>query len=223
MTECMQCGKTFIEQLNITNLLRQPNNICEECLSQWHNAKINNTNHCKRCLKSMINKEVICKDCLYLMGRYTLMNQLYCQYNYSGVAKEIIQRYKFMKDYALKHVIAQKLSLPEYRYDYIIPIPSPIERDKARTFNTVTTILDEMNVTYFSCVEVKNKLRQSTLTKKERAQQPNPFEINTTVNLSDKYILLVDDVYTTGITVHQVACKFFVRKIRKFDVFTFAR
>lgn len=223
MPRCLQCDKSFIEQLDIINILWRSNNICSDCISQWHNNNISNGKYCKRCLNVIGSDESPCKDCLYLARHFRLMNQLYCQYKYGGVVKKILQQYKFMKDYALKEVIAQRLSLPNNKYDYVIPIPSPIERDRTRTFNTVTTILDEMKVSYLPCVEAKNKLKQSTLSKKERAQQPNPFDITTNIDFTGRYILLVDDIYTTGITVHQVACKFFVRKIRKFDVFTFAR
>ncbi|MGX0229936.1 ComF family protein [Staphylococcus cohnii] len=54
-------------------------------------------------------------------------------------------------------------------------------------------------------------------------QRPNPFEITRCVDLKEKNILLIDDIYTTGLTVHNAGQLLFDRKIRKFDVFTFAR
>ena len=223
MPKCLQCRTPFIDQIDIINLFNSANNICESCKVQWAEAQINKAERCQRCLKRKDNNDSICKDCLYLTHHYSLMEQLYCQYNYSGAVKKTLQQYKFMKDYALKEVIAQRITLPQNKYDHIIPIPSPTDRDNERTFNAVTAVLDELDVTYLSCVEAQYKLKQSSLTKKQRAAQANPFEIITTHDFTDRYILLVDDIYTTGITVHQVACNFFVRKIRKFDVFTFAR
>jgi competence protein ComFC len=223
MPKCIQCRTPFIEQIDIINMFKCVNNICESCKLQWAEAQINVMEHCKRCLKRKCNSDVVCKDCLYLAQRYNLMEQLYCRYNYSGVVKKTLQQYKFMRDYALKEVIAQRITFPSNKYDYIIPIPSPRDRDIERTFNVVTTVLDELDIKYLPCVEAKYKLKQSSLTKKQRAKQVNPFEIISIHDFTDRYILLVDDIYTTGITVHQVACKFFERKIRKFDVFTFAR
>ena len=32
---------------------------------------------------------------------FKLMDQLYCQYRYQGVMKDVLQQYKFMRDYEL--------------------------------------------------------------------------------------------------------------------------
>ena len=71
------------------------------------------------------------------------MEQLYCDYQYSGIMKEMIQQYKLMKDYYLAEVIVSQLNLPKTSYDLIVPIPSPIERDTQRTFNPVATVLEK--------------------------------------------------------------------------------
>ena len=63
------------------------------------------------------------------------MDQLYCQYRYQGVMKDVLQQYKFMRDYELSNVLSEKLQLPQTDYDYIVPIPSPFQRDVERTFN----------------------------------------------------------------------------------------
>ena len=54
------------------------------------------------------------------------MEQLYCDYQYSGIMKEMIQQYKLMKDYYLAEVIASQLNLPKTSYDLIVPIPSQL-------------------------------------------------------------------------------------------------
>ena len=79
-----------------------------------------------------------------LAKNFKLMEQLYCDYQYSGIMKEMIQQYKLMKDYYLAEVIASQLNLPKTSYDLIVPIPSPIERDTQRTFNPVATVLEKM-------------------------------------------------------------------------------
>lgn len=151
------------------------------------------------------------------------MNQLYCQYQYKGMLKTLIHQYKFKKDVAICEILATQLQFPKISYDYIVPIPLPLVRDKERTFNPVLAVLDEMGVNYEPLLYTRVRPKQSLLGKQLRAQTKNPFEIVKNIDLENKNILLVDDIYTTGLTVHNAAELLFVRKIRKFDVFTFAR
>ena len=51
----------------------------------------------------------------------------------------------------------------------------------------------------------------------------NDIEVKGDINLENKRILLVDDIYTTGRTAHNVAVKLFQRKVRKLSMLTFAR
>lgn len=65
--------------------------------------------------------------------------------------------------------------------------------------------------------------KQSKLGKVERARAINPCYIKEDVDLTDKEILLVDDIYTTGLTIHHAGCKLYDKNVRKFKVFTFSR
>ena len=52
---------------------------------------------------------------------------------------------------------------------------------------------------------MQSRPKQSKLSKPMRAQLANPFEIISMVDLKEKNILLVDDIYTTGLTAHHAA------------------
>ena len=152
------------------------------------------------------------------------MEQLFCDYSYDGMMKEIIHQYKIKRDFYLAEVLARKLVLPQTQYDYIVPIPSPIERDIERTFNPVTTVLDKMGISYQDVLGTHIRPKQSKLGKIERSKAPNPFYIkDEEINIEGKVILLIDDIYTTGLTIHHAGCKLYDKKIRKFKVFAFAR
>lgn len=151
------------------------------------------------------------------------MDQLYCDFKYEGIIKEVLHQYKFMKDYYLAVLLAKMLKIPKIDYDYIVPIPSPIERDNERTFNPVKTVLNFMKIDYLDILATDLRPKQSQLSKSIRAQASNPFYIKENIDLNDKVILLIDDIYTTGLTIHHVGCKLFDKNVRKFCVYAFAR
>ncbi|PTI69006.1 ComF family protein [Staphylococcus succinus] len=223
MTKCIQCHENMFESLNAQNFYKKPSPWCAHCIEQWKAVDMTMYQRCPRCLKLLDINEEKCGDCLFLSMHYVLMNRLHCQFQYKGIMKSTIHKYKFMKDVALCKILAEQIELPKVHYDYIVPIPSPIERDKARTFNPVTTVLDYKQIQYETLLSTQLRPRQYTMGKQMRLQVDHPFEITSSIDLENKFILLVDDIYTTGITVHKAAKSLFVRKIRKFDVFTFAR
>ena len=77
-------------------------------------------------MKLLNETEKLCSDCTELSSKYKLMNQLYCFYRYDGIVKEMLQQYKFKRDVAIAEIIAERIKLPHCKYDYIIPIPSPL-------------------------------------------------------------------------------------------------
>ncbi|MEP9851316.1 ComF family protein [Staphylococcus aureus] len=223
MSRCIQCQNLIFEPFNACTFYKKASKLCETCADQWNEVTITLENRCARCLKRLRKHEKTCLDCTFLATNYILMDQLYCQFEYKGIMKKLMQQYKFKKDVAVCEIIAELLHFPKAYYDYIVPIPSPIDRDRQRTFNPVSTVLDHIHVQYHTILCTRVRPKQSLLSKSLRAQLNNPFEIVKNLELENKKILLVDDVYTTGLTVHHAAKTLFVRKIRKFDVFTFAR
>ncbi len=68
-------------------------------------------------------------DCKFLSAHFNLMEQLYCQFQYDGLMKEMIHQYKFLKDYYLCELLAHLIEIPQTSYDYIVPIPSSPAHD----------------------------------------------------------------------------------------------
>ncbi|UTI88585.1 hypothetical protein NIT62_07415 [Mammaliicoccus sciuri] len=83
--------------------------------------------------------------------------------------------------------------------------------------------MDNQKIKYIQIYETEERQKQSELTKLERSSQHNPFKINKDIDFENKRILLVDGIYTTGLTMHRLAELLFIRKIRKIDALTFAR
>lgn len=224
MHRCIQCLQPIRETLTIFNFYRPREQFCHACRQQWEVVALDSkVDRCPKCLNKQRTDSGVCLDCQFLEKTFTLMSQLYCDYQYTGVMKEVIHNYKFMRDYYLAKVLASKLKLPKTSYDMIVPIPSPYERDAERTFNPVTTVLDYMGVTYTNLLKTQLRPKQSRLGKIERAKASNPFYIDSEIDLTGKVILLVDDIYTTGLTVHHAGELLCDKSVRKFKVFAFSR
>lgn len=224
MNKCIQCANPIHEALSIFNFYKPSQQFCETCEKQWQSIKLDtNDKRCIRCLNFKTKASDECLDCKFLNQQFTLMSQLYCDYKYDGIMKETIHHYKFMKDCYLAEVLASKLTLPKTSYDYIVPIPSPYKRDEARTFNPVTTVLDKMGVDYLDVLGTHSRPKQSKLGKRERFKADNPFYLKEKIDITNKDILLVDDIYTTGLTVHYAGSVLCNKNARKFKVFAFSR
>ncbi|KXA44449.1 MULTISPECIES: ComF family protein [Staphylococcus] len=226
MPKCKLCLTPFSEPLTAANFYKSPQILCEHCRQAFEACRLEKVKRCPRCLKPLDESEEACLDCQFLVRKFNLMHQLHCDYRYTGKVRETIHQYKIAGDTALCEVIANLIRLPKQQYDYIIPIPSPIARDQQRTFNPVEMVLAAKGVKYHLILQTDVRPKQSTLNKAMRAKAPNPFYINPAfqdVDLQNKRILLVDDIYTTGLTAHHAIEALFIRKVGKIDVFAFAR
>ncbi|WP_323703042.1 ComF family protein [Mammaliicoccus sp. Dog046] len=220
MKYCLVCQNPIREVITLVNFYAKSSIICETCKAEFEFNQ--DVRRCQRCLKVLGKNEEACLDCQWLSQRYTLINQLYTLYDYQGIVKEVIHQYKLMGDVALGQIFQLPPKLIK-QYDYIIPAPIHPSKKTIRTFDHVSYVLECNNIKFTEIFTTAERRKQSELTKMERAKQLNPFQISKEIDLENKRILLVDDIYTTGLTIHQLAELLYVRKIRILDSLTFAR
>ncbi|MCO4341735.1 ComF family protein [Staphylococcus agnetis] len=212
---------SFYDELFTLELLFQPTNIlCEHCRNLLEQCIFNSTGRCSYCLGEYQNSK--CINCDSVKYVYTFDSIDAC-FHYEGFYKTLFHQYKFLGDVALAQVIAKYISIKAQHYDYIIPVPSVKENDIERTFNPVQVILSALSIDFEDCLKMHRRPKQYQLTLKERMSLSNDIEVEGDINLENKRILLVDDIYTTGRTAHNVAVKLFQRKVRKLSMLTFAR
>lgn len=138
-------------------------------------------------------------------------------YYYTGAAKSGILRLKFQnKPYAAEFFIQSMAQVVrrEYtgiRFDMIIPVPlSPATR-KMRSYNQSALLAaglsEHLGIPWEEAlVKLWNTAPQRSLPAFRRSGNVlGVFDINGDVILTDKTILLVDDVSTTGATMHECA------------------
>ena len=99
------------------------------------------------------------------------------------------------------------------KYDKIIPVPISKKRNKERGYNQSMLIAEEIaNKTNLELVnncliKTKNIIEQSKLNKEDRQQNiQGVYSLQNERLITNKKILLVDDIYTTGSTVNE-CCK----------------
>ncbi|KIX91664.1 hypothetical protein TP70_00925 [Staphylococcus microti] len=219
--KCFVCRTDIVEMLSFHNLFERPHLLCERCRIHMAECMLDSTNRCPYCKGCLTDEQ--CMTCAHLSDCPVRFNQIFAPFCYANFMKELIQQYKFMKDVALAEVIARYMIWPQLTYDWIIPIPSSPSNDQARTFNPVKYVLTARGIAFQDILTMPNRHKQFDLTKKERFRISNEIHVSDGINLENKSILLVDDIYTTGKTAHNAAIKLFQSKVRKLDMLTFAR
>ncbi|WP_413627549.1 phosphoribosyltransferase family protein [Fructilactobacillus vespulae] len=129
----------------------------------------------------------------------------YSFYPYEGVIKEYIDRYKFQGDYQLRHIFVNLMKKQLPQDCVIVPIPISAETMHKRHFNQVVGWLDlKFTPALIAKPKAKSQFEKNRL---ERLLTGQPFEIDAkySTQIEAKDICLVDDIYTTGATVHHAA------------------
>ena len=175
------------------------------------------TNICKICFKEIEQNSfhylftpnpTICHDCFLSLGpvlKTFSVDKIKCLflYYYNEKVQEILYQFKGCKDYELRSVFLEYYAnYLNYKFNgyYIVPAPSTENSDKERGFNHVEEMFKITNLKMLKIVHKIKERKQADLTTKERQKIGKYLSIDD-VDLSDKKILIVDDVYTTGSTI----------------------
>lgn len=221
---CLYCHGDIKEEVNLITLFERREPLCAVCkisLSRWRAGR-----RCGFCHRLMQADEAECADCLFLSERYGRPGKIMSMLDYNDEVKMLFHRYKFTRDAALAEVIAMFLKCRFREYDISIPIPVSSHRMEERGYNQTEMVLEAAGVTYTDVLSTDKANRQSELSKTARLESKNPFQFKADFNadsLEGMKVLVIDDIYTTGITVHQAAETLFTKKPVKIDVLTFSK
>ncbi len=234
-------NKIFKIQEKIINLIYPQT--CGIC------GKINNKTVCSKCniqLKKqekigILTKEKLEENSLEMEKHF---EELMYIFKYEGQIRELILDYKFNeKSYMYKTFVNfllknKKIFENIKKYDKIIPVPISKKRYKERGYNQSLLIAKEisMQISYETnnniklelvnncLIKTKNIIEQSKLNKEDR--QHNIQGVYTLKNgsiLTNKSILLIDDIYTTGSTVNECSRVLQQAKPNKIGVLVLAK
>ncbi|WP_284139261.1 MULTISPECIES: phosphoribosyltransferase family protein [unclassified Virgibacillus] len=160
---------------------------------------------------SRVSMEKLCSDCKrwQSLTHPSSLQWNYSIYKYNYFMKELVAKWKYRGDYTLG-VSFQSIFQEHFKVHFnhlrksaiAVPIPLSHERLKERGFNQAQMLTEFLPIESCSPLERLHGEKQSKKTKKERITGGNPFKLKETIK---KQVILVDDIYTTGATLHQAA------------------
>jgi competence protein ComFC len=147
---------------------------------------------------------------------------------YDEGMKEILAQFKFRGDAELVHIFHQPFRSLFQKYfanvSVVIPVPLSEEREYERGFNQAELLASCLPIKMF-CTSLRRieTEKQSKKKRKERISGVNPFYFQGEEMFHEQHVLIVDDVYTTGITVRQIGSLLYDRGAREVSCLTLCR
>jgi len=172
------------------------------------------------------NRKVICSTCFdhlpALPEKYTAVlykeieqpffDDLFIKYQFAEQFQKLIHLFKYQRNLTLTKYFAEGIAsiIKRDHYDYITGIPLNPVKEKERGYNQSALIADYLgnllNIQVKNALikRIKNTPSQTKLNRDQRIENmKDAFECK--LNLTDKKIIIVDDIITTGSTLNECA------------------
>ena len=198
--------------------------ICQHCFDNLPTI----TKSCSKCGARIVSGKI----CLNCKTTLPLIEKSYAVFEYISPITNLVYRLKFNNErYLAKYLgnfLVDYYKNKKLKVDYIIPVPLNFIRLKERKFNQVELLCEnfkDINVEVKCNVveRIVNTPHQTTLTREQRLKNvKGAFRVIDKALVKDKTILIVDDVYTTGATINEIAEVLYNAKAKKVYALTLA-
>lgn len=201
---CVLCGKLL--------KIGQENGICNECQSMtlWKEGAV-----CQKCGCNIYDNEEYCERCkkadfVFEKGiavfSYNEAKRAIAHFKFHYWKRDALPLGKIMGDYLLTYY-------PEWKEEaeLFVPVPMYNKKQQKRGFNQ-SELLAEVIAKRIgkSCSTTLKRIRSTTPqslldTEQRRKNIIGAFAVENPEEIQDKVIILIDDVFTTGVTVNECA------------------
>ena len=170
-------------------------------------------NSCTSCHNTLDREGFICSKCLKNLKREAYLKNkenFFYVFIYEKAVRQIIADYKLRKRKDLAKDLAYLIQKPFFqllereKIDVVIPVPISDERMLERGFNQIEYLLELLSVNYKKIQRIKDTKHMYSLkdVKKRAKNVKNVFKNK--LNLTNKNVLIVDDVVTSGATIRSI-------------------
>lgn len=235
-------GKS-IRIMNLVNKLLNEfmhNPVCWSC-GLGHAGKNRLCDDCHDSIKSVFEPCLQCglshagdtKTCVQCLSQPKLWQQMIAPLSYASPVSRLIQQLKYNQKLEVLKALME-LVLPAFKSldeqpQLLIPVPLHQNRYIERGFNQsyeITVMLSKaLNVAYSDDLveRIVDTKRQSELSLKQRENNiKNAFLVNADIK-DYEHIIIVDDVITSGSTVHELTKQCLKKGVKRIDVWALAR
>jgi len=212
---CIHCHQPISTNEAIADTIYQhamADFVCKTCIQDFQPGSYNKCIRCGEVITDSSHKKC-CHACETFKKSFDKVRFVGL---YQGTYKQLIHLYKFKNKRQLAkpfaYLLGQRLERCKdelFPIDMIAPVPLHISRLRMRGFNQALLMLWQWR-DYLSKIEPTLLIRTRPTPSQihlSRAQRLNnltsAFQLNSNISVAGKRILLIDDVYTTGATIHE--------------------
>lgn len=232
MKHCLYCYAEIGFESVWSKWLKPYAEVCETCKSQFQRIEG------KVCLKCgrpydvnwFTGTEMVCHDCkeMWADTRFIKNTSLFL---YDEAGQAWMAKFKFRGDVVLAQMFEAEIRAfwkrNQKNIDAIVVVPLSTERQQERRFNQAQVFAEMMEHRKILTIFQKHhQSKQSKLGKYGRLHRENPFfflENQENLHYFPKNVLIVDDIYTTGTTIHQICELIWQKSSSKIYSFTLFR